>query len=163
MRWVTIGFLLAIGLASPAAAIMNAPEPINTPVRDEWRRPFESFLREMKVEDFSSLIARTSAFEIGGVWQRDWILFRVEDPKTCYEDRCFTVIGRIVDSKFVPSTMFSAGKHFTYGDTFIPLFGFQVRPAWLVGDTITMVLLETPQGWIAAPTITSKELSNSRQ
>jgi hypothetical protein len=47
--------------------------------------------------------------------------------------------------------MFVAGKRFTRGDQFLPLFGFQTLPAWLVGNKVTVTLLETPKGWIVAP------------
>lgn len=160
MRWVTIGFLLAIGLASPAAAIITAPEPITTPVRDEWRRAFESFLQEMKVDDPGSLLAKTSAVQIGGIWQKDWILFRIEDRETCHEDMCLTIIGRIVNDKFATDAIFLAGKHFTRGDVYVPMFGFQAKPALLVGSKITVTLLETPTGWMVAPAVTQKELGD---
>jgi hypothetical protein len=161
MRRTAIVVALAIGFALPSTnsgrAQIAMPQPISTPVPDKWREPFEVFLGDMKVGDPKALVAKTSAFEIGGVWQKDWILFRIEDPKTCHDDLCFTVIGRIVDGKFVANAMFTAGKRFTRGDVFIPMFGFQVLPAWLFGNSVSVSLLETPKGWTIAPDVTSKE------
>jgi hypothetical protein len=149
-------FSLAFVVASVAAAhaqFFGAPQPITTPVPEQWRAPFEQFLREMRVGDQNAkaMVGKTVAFKMGGVWRPDSILFRIEDPSVCSEDMCFTVIGRIVDNMFLADAMLSAGKRFTGGDNFSPLFGFQVLPLWLVGDKVTITLLETPKGWIIAP------------
>jgi hypothetical protein len=125
-------FALASVLASVAAAHaqIQAPQPITTPVRDQWRAPFEQFLREMRVggQEAKAMVGKTVAFQLGGVWRPDSILFRIEDPSACSEDMCFTVVGRIVDNVFLSDAMFSAGRRFTGGDNFSPLFGFQVLP-----------------------------------
>jgi hypothetical protein len=145
--------VLAISLVSvvgPAGAQIPAPEPIDTPVQDQWRGPFERFLGELRVSDQKAMAEKTNAFQIGGVWRPDSILFRIEDPTVCSLDLCFTVIGRVIDNKFIADAMFAAGKRFTRGDNYLPLFGFQAMPAWLVGDRVTVTLLETPNGWIIA-------------
>jgi hypothetical protein len=99
------------------------------------------------------MVGKTNAFQIGGIWHSDSILFRIEDSTVCSEDLCFTVIGRIIDNKFYADAMFLAGKRFTRGDQFLPLFGgsFQTIAAWLVGNKATVALVETPKGWIVAP------------
>ena len=143
------GLAISLGLVgSHASAQIGAPQPINTPVQDQWRGPFEQFLREFGVKDQSAMLGKTNAFQIGGAWYPDSILFRIEDPSVCADDVCFTVIGRVIDNKFHVDTMFAAGKRFTRSDHFVPLFGFQTLPAWLVSDRITVTLLETPRGWI---------------
>jgi hypothetical protein len=154
MRRVATFIFLAIGLVSAvssAHAQIPEPEPITTPVPDQWRGPFEQFLRDLGVDNQRTIVGKTNAFQIGGRWYPDSILFRIEDSTTCFNDMCFTVIGRIVDNKFHADAMFSAGKWFTRGDVFVPLFGYQTLPAWLVGEKITVTLLETPKGWIVAP------------
>lgn len=137
------------------SAQIGAPEPINTPVKDQWQGPLEEFLRELRVQDRSAMVRKTSAFQIGGVRRPDSILFRIEDSSLCFEDLCFTVIGRVIDKKFVADAMFSAGKGFTRGDQMLPLFGFRVVTAPLIGEKVNVTLLETPNGWIvnSAPTL----------
>lgn len=137
-----------VSVANRASAQIPAPEPIDTPVHDQWRDPFERFLRELGAGDQHDMVRKTNAFQIGGVWHPNSILFRIEDPRVCTKDLCFTVVGRIIDNKLVADAMFAAGKRFTRSDYFLPFFGFQTRPAWLVGDRVTVTLLETPNGWI---------------
>lgn len=137
-----------VSVVSPAGAQIPAPEPIDTPVQDQWRGPFERFLRELGVSDQQEMIRKTNAFQIGGIWHPDSILFRIEDPTVCSKDLCFTVVGRIIDNKLITDAMFAAGKRFTRSDHSLPLFGFQTMPAWLIGDRVTVTLLETPNGWI---------------
>lgn len=150
---------LAISLSLvvvPAGAQIGAPELIDGPLKEEWRAPFEMFLRELKVEDQAALVAKTSAFQIGGIWRPDSILFRIEDPGVCSGDLCFVVIGRVIENKLVADAMFAAGKRFTRSDRFLPLFGFKTVPAWFGGDKISVTLVEAPNGWIitASPTQT---------
>jgi len=155
---------LAIGFALPSAnsgrAQIAMPQPISTPVPNEWRAPFEGFLRELKVADTGALVAKTGTFQIGGVWQKDWILFRIEDLKTCHEDMCLTIIGRIMNDKFIANAMFLAGKHFTRGDVFVPMFGFQALPALLISSKISVTLLEAPTGWMVFPAVTQKGVTD---
>lgn len=143
--------VLATGLfsiANPASAQIPVPEPIDTPVQDQWRAPFERFLGELRVSDPKAMVEKTNAFQIGGLWRPDSVLFRIQDPTVCSLDLCFTVIGRVIDNKFIADTMFAAGKGFTRSDHSTPLFGFQTMPAWIVGERVTVTLLETPNGWI---------------
>jgi hypothetical protein len=151
-----VAFGLSALVANPAIAVMPMPQPIDGLLRDEWRAPFEEFLQQLKVSDIGALVAKTSAFQIGGMWHEDWILFRIEDTKTCHEDMCLTIIGRIVDGKLTANAMFTAGKYFTRYDAAVPMFGFQVLPAFLAGSKISMTLFETPTGWMVAPTVTHK-------
>jgi hypothetical protein len=153
MRQIVTIVVLAISLMSAtrqACAQIRQPEPINTPLQAEWRGPFEQFLGELGARNARAIVEKTNAFQIGGIWHPDSILFRVEDPTLCSEDMCFTVVGRIANNKSLADAMFAAGKRFTRGDHYIPLFGFQTIHAWLVGDKVTVTLLETPKGWIVA-------------
>ena len=143
--------LIVILGASPISrtnAQIGAPQPINTPVQDQWREPFEGFLRELRVSDPKTMLGNTKAFQIGGVWHPNSVVFRIEDPTACSLDLCLTVIGHITDKKFFPEAMFTAGKNFTRSDHVVPLFGFGVLKAWLMSDRMTVTLLETPSGWI---------------
>jgi hypothetical protein len=153
LRMTAAAFAIAIALLSvvhPATAQIMRPEPINTPVQDQWREPFEQFLRDLGVSDPATIVRTTYAFKLGGVWRPDSILFRIEDSAVCSGDSCLTVIGRIIDNKLHSDAMFTAGKRFTRSDHTVPVFGSQSFPAMLVGDRMTVTLFETANGWLVA-------------
>src|SRR5262245_40967941 len=62
---LAVGLMTASGQAIPQIGV---PEPINGPVRPEWRGPYERFLRELGVLDPGAIVGKTNAFEIGGRW-----------------------------------------------------------------------------------------------
>jgi hypothetical protein len=149
-----VPFALAIGLILPGAAHSQiaTPEPINTPVRAEWREPFEGFFRALGIREPSATLAKTHAMQIDGIFRRS-ILLRIEDAPFCWDDLCFTAIGRVVDNRFAADATLFAGKGYTVGDAYISPRGmtFQTLPRWLIGNTVTVSLIETPQGWIVIP------------
>jgi hypothetical protein len=150
--WRTVSAALcaiAVGLAANLArAQIAVPLPIEAPIPDQLRTPFEKFLRELGATDPGATIDKTRAFPISSIWHLNSVLLRIEDAKFCREDLCLTLIGRVIESEFRADAMFNAGKGFTGGDQFVQLFGFQTLPRWLVGDKMTSTLLETPKGRI---------------
>jgi hypothetical protein len=140
--------ILAASPVSRTNAQIGAPQPINMPVPNQWREPFEGFLRDLGVSDPKAMLDETKASEILGVWHHKSVLFRIEEPTACSVDMCLTVIGHIADNKFFPETMFTAGKNFTQSDHTVRLFGFGALPVWFLSDSMTVTLLETPSGWI---------------
>ena len=85
-------------------------------------------------------------------------MVRVEDEELCAEDLCLTVIGHVVEGEFRSDAMFSAGNRFTSSDQLVQVFGFQTVPRWLVGEKMTMTLLETPRGWIVVTHENEKQI-----
>jgi hypothetical protein len=125
-------------------------QPLDMPVPAHWRSAFEQFLRDLRTKDVAATLETTKAGALGGAHRPHSIVFRIEDA-TCVEDRCLTIIGRIIDGKFISDVMFLAGKHVSRGDAMVPLFGFQTVPLWFEGSKSSVTLLETPKGWIVAP------------
>ena len=154
---IKIGIVVAaiIMMIASASAQILAPQPIDTPIKDEWREPLATFLRDLGVKDTAALVDRT--YTLGTGDGRGSIAFRVEHEATCFEDRCLTVIGRIAGNKFISEAMFAAGKRYTHSDHAIKLFGVDVVPVWFVGETITVTVVQTPQGWFVIPGLTPKE------
>jgi hypothetical protein len=151
MMAAAFGIAIALlSVVSPATAQMMRPEPIDTPVQDQWREPFEQFLRDLGASDPASIVKTTYAFKIGSFWHPDSILFRIEDSAVCSGDSCLTVIGRIIDNKLHSDAMFTAGKRFTGSDFAMSVFGSQSFPKMLVGDRMIVTLFETASGWLVA-------------
>jgi hypothetical protein len=135
-------------MTSSASAQMAAPQAVNIPIQAQWRDPFAQFLRDLDVDDPSTMIGNTYAFQIGGLRHPDAILFRIEGQDTCTDDSCFTVIGHIVGAKLYADAMFNAGNRFTRFDTPKSVFGFRDSPGILIGNTSTVTLFDTPNGWL---------------
>jgi len=142
--------MVLLSMTLPAAAQVAAPQVIDAPVQEQWRDPFEQFLRDFGVDDPSAIVKKTYAFQIGGPQHTNSVLFRIEDQKSCAGDSCLTVIGRIIGDKLHADAMFVAGNRFTSGDHAAPVLGRQAFPLLLIGDTLTVTLLETPSGWLVA-------------
>jgi hypothetical protein len=134
--------------ANPALCQDSELEPIDAPLPDAVRAPFAQFLRNLGADDPELLIEKARGRSILSVWHSPSFLVRIEDTQLCSEDLCLTVIGHVVEGEFRSDAMFSAGNQFTASDQSVQLFGFQTVPRWLVGDKMTMTLLETPKGWI---------------
>jgi hypothetical protein len=151
LRLLTTTFGLVTALSSitlPVVAQMAAPQVIDAPVKAEWRDSLEQFLRDFGANEPSALVKKTAAFMIGGLHFPDSILFRIEDQETCAGDSCLTVIGRIVGDRFHADAMFVAGNRYTQGDHAVTVLGLQTFPLYLIGNALTVTLLETPSGWL---------------
>jgi hypothetical protein len=140
-------------VAKVAIAQIGAPQPIDSPVPDQWRSSFEQFLTGLGVakQNQKDALEKTKAFRLPSVWHENSVVFRLETPATCHEDMCLTVVGRIHDGALLADAMFVAGKRFTISDHLSPSLPYQGLPMWFVGDKVTVTLIETPQGWIVAP------------
>jgi hypothetical protein len=140
-------------------AIIQLPEAIDTPVKEEWRAPLTRFLSEFGVTDVDNVLKTTKAFELGGLYQQA-ILVRIEHTTACYRERCLTIIGQIRSGKFESQAMFAAGKWVTRGDTMdSELLGRRTGPAFHFyddkNDFLTnrnvVFVSEAPTGWIVVP------------
>ena len=133
IKLIVISMLSFVFIAIPALCQESELEPIDDPLPEAVRAPFVQFLR-------------------------DSFLLRVEDKELCTEDLCLTVIGHVVKGQFRSDAMFSAGNRFTSSDQLVQVFGFQTVPRWVVGEKMTMTLLETPKGWIVVTHENEKQL-----
>jgi hypothetical protein len=138
-------------------AVMQAPQPIDNPVPNEWRDPLVQFLGELGVRDVEAMLANTKATWIGTYRpdSGDLIIFRFES--VCHQDRCLTILGHLDNQGFQSEAMFVAGKMMTWGDVANDIFGNPGPPAiyFLVGNDLAndpglVTLLKTRKGWIVA-------------
>jgi hypothetical protein len=140
-----------------AKAIIKAPEPIDSPVPDEWHASFKQFLIELGVENIEAMLSTAKAKSLG-----DGIVLRLEHQSLCATNamsRCLTIIGQIKGQSFQPHAMFVAGKMMTQGDEFAPLIGrgserppvFFLEESDFANATNMVILRETPKGWIVIP------------
>jgi hypothetical protein len=157
-RWLCLVTLLCASTVA-SRAIMPVPEPIDTPIKEEWRAPLNGFLREFGVKDLETVLKATKASTLSGLFQKA-ILVRVEDKTACSKQRCLTIIGQIRGGKFEAQAMFSAGKWLTQSDILDhELLGRRIGPAFhfydnkddFLTDRNVVFVSEVPNGWIVVP------------
>jgi hypothetical protein len=143
-------------------AQIAAPQPIETPIRDEWRSAVTNFARELGAKNPEAITAIAKGFTLmhAATWGgapintlgADIVLVRLEDPSLCRKERCLIVIGRIEKDKLIADIMFLAGKWFIVGDVFTPFgpppLGFFDSEKF---DDAQVALLKTAKGWIVSP------------
>jgi hypothetical protein len=143
---------LALLALSAALAQIQRPEPIDKPIPEQWRIPVEAFLRNFGFGDSKSLLSATKGVPLDD----RWVVIRVEHRSTCQGGMCLTAIGVMQDLRFLPSTMFFAGKMMTQGDTLPeaaarpPVMFYRTPNVTLESESV--VALETRNGWIVVPT-----------
>ena len=158
IKLIVISMLSFVFIAIPALCQESELEPIDDPLPKAVRAPFVQFLRDLRVGDPQLLIEKARGRSISSSWRAPSFLLRVEDKELCTEDLCLTVIGHVVKGQFRSDAMFSAGNRFTSSDQLVQVFGFQTVPRWLVGEKMTMTLLETPKGWIVVTHENEKQI-----
>lgn len=155
---IVLSMLSLVFISIPALCQESELEPIDDPLPDAVRAPFVQFLRDLGVGDPELLIEKARGRSLSSSWHSPSFLVRIEDPELCTEDLCLTVIGHVVEGEFRSDAMFSAGNRFTGSDQSVQVFGFQTVPRWLVGEKMTMTLLETPKGWIVVTHENEKQI-----
>jgi hypothetical protein len=149
-----VGLLIALFLiAEPtrhAAAMMEQPRPIETPIPQKFRAPVARFLSDFGINDVDATMSSSAGFE----WQDsdrapDRIVFRVVHPSACSmdQDECVTVIAHADNGALVPEAMFTAGRKINRGD--VAGSGFAVRnsfPWYFYSKTSVIRIIETVKG-----------------
>jgi hypothetical protein len=143
--WLTIG-------GATTWSQQPAPEPLSKPVPEKLRAPLVQFLRDAGVPDPDGYVASAKAASLGG--QPDVVAFRLENPATCRENICLTIIGSIEPGGIGSQAMFFAPKVVSQGDPALAFLGSQGR-AILFSETAdvrnpghAVTALQTAKGWI---------------
>jgi hypothetical protein len=111
--------------------------------------PFAEFLTRLHVKDVKATIAKT---RFGYIGNSRSLGFRVEDKdyNTCINDRCLTIIGKVVEQRFVADAMFLAGAKAQGADGVLPFFGLATLPYFFRSPDGDVLLIETPEGWVVS-------------
>jgi hypothetical protein len=147
--FLTLAVILQLGAYAPlASAQMPRPEKFfAAPVPKALLTPYTEFLNSLGVENPGAIISESGFGYIGSAS----IGFRVEDRNTCADDKCLTIVGRVVAQRFVAETMFFAGATANVADTGHQLLGVQTFPYFFYSPNGNVALIETPGGWVVAP------------
>ena len=147
-----LGFTLQMMVYSPiVSAQMAMPQEYFTEsVPDDLREPFAKFLDRLGMKNPTNTTRRTKFQYIGDAKS---LGFRIDDSEnyTCVADRCMTIIGQIVEQRFVVSVMFLAGPKATRMDSESSIFGLHAFPIILTSPHGNVALIETSEGWVVAP------------
>jgi len=145
-----VALMLQWGASFPAFAQMAKPEQFfSEPVPSTVLGPFTDFLTRLQVKDAKATIAKT---RFGYIGNSKSLGFRVEDNeyKTCVNDRCLTIIGRVVEQRFIADAMFLAGEKAQVASGVLPFFGLAALPYFFRSPDGDVLLIETPEGWVVS-------------
>ena len=144
---------LATCLAPVSAQVGQPQEYFTKPVPDTLLAPFTEFLSRFNVKDPKQTISRTRFAYIGDFEFKSSVGFRIEDKDyaSCVDDRCLTIIGRLVGQQIVADVMFVAGAKVQRSDTVLPVFDAATLPYFFRSPHGDVMLIETPEGWLVAP------------
>jgi len=163
VRLALASFLIVFP-ALNATALVAEPQPLNTPVPEQWRAPLTKFLNELGAKDISSTIDASKArpypqnFGEGGPSR---IVFRIVHPTSCSSERneCLTIIGHIDDGILISDALFFAGDMIGVGDMSPRILGAQLsKPVWFISKSSVVNAIKTQKGLM----ITAEPLKPSK-